>query len=70
MARWDDENFATELPPGDIMCTTCKFKLKPVTVGDYVQDRSGYAMCGKFKLKPQDVLWGKNPCKEYEREEG
>ncbi len=45
MARWDDENFATELPPGDIMCTTCKFKLKPVTVGDYTQDRSGYAMC-------------------------
>lgn len=69
MAHWDDENFNTITPPDDILCVTCKHKLPPITVGDFTQDRSGYAMCDRYELKPQDILWGRTPCPYYEREE-
>lgn len=55
MARWDDEQFHSLVPPKDIMCASCKYKAPPVTVGDYTQDRSGYSMSGwktvTFKIK-------------------
>lgn len=68
MAHWDDERFNTTEPPKDIMCATCKFRLPPVTVAGYVQDRSGYSMCDKFTRKPDDILWEHALCTEYEVE--
>ncbi len=41
MAHWDDEVLLGTVLPKDIPCSTCKYKLRPVTVGNYTQDRSG-----------------------------
>lgn len=68
MARWDDESFNTETPPDNIQCATCKFKLKPITVAGYTQERWGYNKCNKYEVKPQDVNWGREPCEFYEEE--
>lgn len=66
MAKWDDEAMNMQMPPKDIQCATCKHRLRPVTVGEYTRDRSGYAMCDKYDLKPQEVLWEHGKCDEYE----
>lgn len=68
MARWDDEQFHSLVPPKDIMCASCKYKAPPVTVGDYTQDRSGYSMCDKYKNKPIGILLDRKPCPQYEKE--
>lgn len=68
MTHWDDEQFKTQTPPKSILCTTCKYRLKPVEVAGYKIDRSGYAMCDKYKAKPNDVVWGRTPCPLYEKE--
>lgn len=69
MARWDNEQFNTQTPPSDIMCVTCKNKLKPITVAGYTQDRWGYGQCEKYTMKPQDVLWDHGLCPKYEQED-
>lgn len=66
MARWDDEEFNTQLPPDNIQCATCKHKLESVKIGDEVYDRSGYGICEKYDLKPQGVLWNGDKCDKYE----
>jgi hypothetical protein len=68
MAHWDDEQFSTKTPPKDIMCAKCKYRLKPVTVGTFTQDRAGYAMCDRYESKPQDILWSRIPCPLFEEE--
>lgn len=68
MARWDDESFGITLPPKDILCASCKYRAKPVILGDSVVDRSGYAMCEKYELKPHGVLWKKESCPDYDPE--
>ena len=68
MARWENEIFKTQEPPDDILCTTCVYRLKPVTAAGHTQDRSKYALCEQYSMKPQDVLWGRSPCPHYKRE--
>ncbi len=62
MAHWDDEVLRGTVPPKDIPCSTCKYKLRPVTVGNYTQDRSGYLMCDKYATKPIGIVWGRCSC--------
>jgi hypothetical protein len=69
MAKWDNERFNMQEPLNNIPCTTCKFRLEPVTVGDYTQDRAKYGLCHKYDRKPQEVLWGGEMCEKYEKEE-
>lgn len=68
MAHWDDEQFNSKTPPKNNQCATCKYRAKPVTVKGYTIDRSGYAMCDKYKAKPNDIVWGRTPCPLYEKE--
>ena len=68
MARWDNENFNNIEPPKDILCYSCKYKLKPITIGGYTQERYGYASCEKFDDKPQEYLWKDVPCPYYVKE--
>lgn len=68
MARWDDEEFNTQLPPDDIQCTTCKHKMEPVEIAGETYDRSGFGMCDKYSIKPYDVLWNNGKCDRYEEE--
>ena len=67
MSRWDEENFNTNEPKG-MMCSTCKYKLKPVTVAGYTQDRAGYSSCYQFTRKPEDILWDGAQCMFYKYE--
>ena len=69
MAHWDDEKFNTQDPPKDIMCATCVYRLKPVTVQGHEIDRSRYAACDMYKAKPNDIVWGRIPCDLYKKEE-
>lgn len=66
MVRWDDEKFNMQEPSDDIPCMTCKFKLEPLTVGDYTQDRAKYDRCEKYEYKPNGVLWHGEACDKYE----
>lgn len=70
MAHWDDENFNNQTPPDNILCRTCKLKLKSVEVAGYVQERWNFGTCGAYEDKPQDILWGRSPCQYYEEENG
>lgn len=69
MAHWDDEHFHTQEPPADIMCKTCKYRLKPITVGDFTKERYTYSICDKYASKPVDINWGRTPCPLYEKEQ-
>lgn len=69
MARWDDEDFNMQEPAKDILCTTCKHRLEPITIGDFTQDRAGFSYCDKFNPKPTDILWEGANCEYYEKEE-
>lgn len=69
MARWENEVFKTQTPPSTIMCTNCKYRMKPVTVAGYTQDRSGYSTCDMYTRKPEPILWDNAPCRYYEKEE-
>ncbi len=68
MARWDDEKFNMQVPADDIPCMTCRYKLEPVTVGDYTQDRAKYGKCKKYDFKPSGILWQGEACDKYEEE--
>ena len=68
MAKWDNENFNTEVPPNDIMCATCKHKLKPIVIGDFKQERYNYGMCDKYTRKPEEILWNHGLCPLFEKE--
>lgn len=68
MAHWDDEQFKSQTPPKDVICATCKYRLKPVTIMGQEYDRSNYATCGKYELKPMGILLGENPCSLYQKE--
>jgi hypothetical protein len=69
MARWDDEQFNMQTPANNIKCATCKYRLKPVTIGDYTAERYGYGNCDKYDLKPQGILWDGDPCEYYEEDD-
>lgn len=68
MAHWDDESMIGIKPPEDVLCRSCKFKMKPAKLGDKQIDRSTYGTCDKFKTKPIDILYGREPCEEYQHE--
>ena len=68
MAHWDDEKINTQEPPKDIMCATCKYRLKPVTVAGTIIDRIGYGICDRYNKKPESVLWNHGECDGYEKE--
>ena len=68
MAHWDNENFNTEVPPENILCRNCKFKMPPVEVAGREVDRSGYGSCKKYSVKPQEILWNGAYCPMYRKE--
>ena len=68
MAKWDEEKFNMQEPPNDIMCATCKFKLSPVIIAEYKQDRYKYNKCSKYDRKPEDILWNHGLCSKFEKE--
>ena len=68
MARWEKEFFKMQEPPDNILCSTCIYRLKPITVAGYVQDRSGYQQCDKYDFKPNEILWNNGGCAYYEKE--
>lgn len=68
MARWDNENFHTEVPSTGILCSNCQHRLPDIQIGERVVNRAGYGSCKKYTLKPQDVLWNGAYCPKYRKE--
>lgn len=68
MPRWDNEVMRTVVPGPDIKCATCVYRLRPVTVGNYTADRSGYSSCDKYSNKPSKILWENADCPHYKKD--
>lgn len=68
MAHWDDENFNMKEPPKDILCATCQFRLQPVTVAGYTQERYAYSECEKYDSKPVGIIWNHEQCPYFRKE--
>jgi hypothetical protein len=65
---YEVEDFRTVNPPDDILCATCKYKLKPAIIMGVTYDRSTYMTCDKFTRKPHDIVWDYAMCPHYEKE--
>ena len=68
MARWEDEVMCTTTPGAGIKCATCKYRLKPITIGGYTADRYNYGSCEQYTTKPPEVLWENADCPHYEKD--
>lgn len=68
MPRWDNEVPRTVVPGPDIKCATCAYRLKPVTLGDFTQDRFNYASCDMYHTKPSEILWEKADCPQNKKD--
>ena len=63
-----DEIIRTRVPPDDIRCKTCLFKLPPVEVMGRITERHTFGTCFVFEDKPSGILWKHEDCELYKFE--
>lgn len=69
--KWENEMWNTTIPPDDIPCKDCIFRLQDIEVAGEVFKRHTYGECRIYespKVKPHEVLWDGKPCEFYEQE--
>ena len=69
--RWANEKWTTVTPDNNIVCKTCKFRLKPVEVSGKTFERYTYGECDIYKypsIKPYGVLWNNSECEYYKKD--
>lgn len=67
MSEHDDEILRTREPSDDILCRTCKSRLKQIERVPTLK-RWKYGTCHMYEVKPHGVLWENEMCPSYEKE--